>query len=278
LKKKLTTIDFSQKSVNKAVLSQIFQNPLSLYFTAFAGIFLFANLMIFGIPFLLYSTLIALALGVGSFFVNLFFRKDSFASKYINKINKLMEIQQQNILSDLKQNLAKYKSIKGLKNYSEQAVKQFEKMKSRFSSFKKLLADKYDSRELTYARFLGTAEQLYLSTLDNLTNIANSLESVSTIDIDYLEERFKHLNSLQAPQQADKREIETLKKRQNLRKQQLEKVNELLTLNEESMTQIDLSMATISETKTKLGRASMDMETARVELQELIRRTEKYSI
>ena len=70
--KKLTTIDFSQKSVNKAVLGDIFQNPVSTYITALAGIFLFANIMIFGIPILLYATLGAALLGVGSFFVNLY--------------------------------------------------------------------------------------------------------------------------------------------------------------------------------------------------------------
>ncbi|MBN1798687.1 MAG: hypothetical protein JW822_08920 [Spirochaetales bacterium] len=276
-KKKLTTIDFSQKSVNKAVLGDIFQNPVSTYITALAGIFLFANIMILGIPALLYATIGAVVLGIGSFFVNLFFRKEHFASKYLNHINTQMEIQQQKILINLKRDLAKYRCIKGLENYSEQAVKQFEKIQKKFSSFKRLLSEKYDAKELTYARYFGTAEQVYLSTLDNLTDIMNTLESVSTIDLNYVDERFTYLKSLTVLEEADKREIETLNKRTELRKQQLEKINELLTLNEEAMTQIDLSLATISEAKTKLGRASMDMETARQELQELIRRTKKYS-
>lgn len=276
--KKLTSIDFSQKSVNKAVISQILQNPISLYFTAFTGIFLIANIMIITSPLLLYLSIAGLIIGFTSFLVNLFLRRDKFATNYINKINKLIEAQQKNILVNLKNDLAVYKSIEGLENFSDQAVKQFEKVQKRFSSFKKLLSEKYDSRELTYARFFGTAEQLYLSVLDNLTNITNTFESISTIDINYIKERYNHLNSLKEPEDADKREIETLKKREKLRKQQLEKINELLTINEEAMTQIDLSMAAISETKTKLGRASMDMETAREELQELIRRTKKYSI
>ncbi len=277
-KKKLNTIDFSQKSVNKAVLGDIFQNPVSTYITALAGIFLFANIMIFGIPVLLYTTLGAVVLGIGSFFVNLFLRKEHFAAKYLNHINKQMEIQQQKILINLKRDLAQYKSIKGLENYSEQAVKQFEKIQKKFNSLKRLLSEKYDVKELTYARYFGTAEQVYLSTLDNLTDIMNTLESVSSIDLNYLNERFECLNSLEVLEEADKREIETLNKRRELRKQQLEKINELLTLNEEAMTQIDLSLAAISEAKTKLGRASMDMETARQELQELIRRTKKYSM
>jgi hypothetical protein len=276
--KKLTTIDFSQKSVNKAVLGDIFQNPVSTYITALAGIFLFANIMILGIPALLYATIGAAVLGIGSFLVNLFFRKEHFAAKYLNHINKQMEIQQQKILINLKRDLAKYKAVKGLENYSEQAVKQFEKIQKKFRSFKRLLSEKYDVKELTYARYFGTAEQVYLSTLDNLTDIMNTLESVSTIDLNYLNERFKYLKGLITLEEADKREIETLNKRMELRKQQLEKINELLTLNEEAMTQIDLSLATISEAKTKLGRASMDMETARQELQELIRRTKKYSM
>jgi hypothetical protein len=275
--KKLTAIDFSQKSVNKAVLGDIFQNPVSTYLTALGGIFLFANIMILGIPALLYVTLGAAALGIGSFFINLFLRREHFASKYLGYINKQLEKQQQKILANLKSNLGKFKSIKGLENYSMQAVKQFEKIQNKFSSFKRLLAEKYDVKELTYARYFGTAEQVYLSTLDNLTDIMNTLESVSTIDLTYVHERLTYLKSLQVMEEADKREIETLNKRMALRKQQLEKINELLTLNEEAMTQIDLSLAAISEAKTKLGRASMDMETARQELQELIRRTKKYS-
>jgi hypothetical protein len=234
--------------------------------------------MLFGMPLLFYFTLGILGLGIGSFFINLIFRKDRFANNYIDKINKQMEQQQQIILQKLKNNLSKYKSIRGLENYSMQAVKQFEKIQSKFNSFKKLLSEKYNAKELTYARYLGTAEQLYLSTLDNLTDIMNTLESVSSIDINYLEDRFRLLENLKNPQDADIREVDTLKKRKMLRLNQLEKINELLTLNEEAMTQIDLSMATISVTKTKIGRASMDMETAREELQELIRRTKKYSL
>jgi len=277
-KKKLTAIDFSQNAVDKAVMGEIFQNPVSLYVTALAGMLLFANVMILGVPALFFGALAGIGLGIGSFFINLFLRRERFASRYLGYISRQMRIQQQKILANLKTDLGKYRSVKGLENYADQAVKQFEKIQVKFTSFKKLLAEKYDVRELTYARYFGTAEQVYLSTLDNLTDIMNTLESVSSIDINYIKERFDYLNGLSAPEEADKREIETLRKRQEIRKRQLEKINELLTLNEEAMTQIDLSLAAISQAKTKLGRASMDMETAREELQELIRRTKKYSM
>jgi hypothetical protein len=277
-KKKLTAIDFSQNAVNKAVLGEILQNPVSLYITALAGVLLFANVMILAVPVLFYGALAGAALGIGSFFINLFLRRERFTGRYLGYISRQMRVQQQKILANLKTDLAKYRSVKGLENYAGQAVKQFEKIQVKFTSFKKLLAEKYDVRELTYARYFGTAEQVYLSTLDNLTDIMNTLESVSSIDIDYIKERFDYLNGLSSPEEADKREIETLRKRQEIRKQQLEKINELLTLNEEAMTQIDFSLAAISQAKTKLGRASMDMETAREELQELVRRTKKYSM
>ncbi|MBN1522995.1 MAG: hypothetical protein JW904_00820 [Spirochaetales bacterium] len=277
-KKKLTTVDFSRESVNRAVMNDILQNPVSTYITFGAGILLLANILLFGMPLLFILALGALALGALSFFINFIFRKEQFASKYIAKVSKQLEQQQRIVLTNLKRNLAQYKTIEGLANYSEQAVQQFEKIQHKFTSFKKLLSDKYNVKELTYARFFGTAEQVYLSTLDNLTDIMNTLESVSTIDVTYIKERFTILEGLAEPEDADKREIETLKKRQVLRKQQLARINELLTLNEEAMTQIDASMAAISEAKTKLGRASMNMETAREELQELVRRTKKYSM
>jgi hypothetical protein len=271
-------IDFSQKAINKAILARIIQNPFSIYSIALGGVGLFSVYILLSQPIVFIVAMGLLSAGVMSYFFNFFFRKNTIANQYLDHLNKQLETQKDALLNRLINELAKYDKVEELKNYANQAKIQFNKIKEKFMSFKNMLKDKFNVRELTYARFVGTTEQLYLSVLDNLENISHSLKNANNIDISYIEERFKYLHSLSDPEDADKREIETLTKRKNLRKRQLEKINDLLTINEEAMTQIDMTMASISELKTKASHATMSMENARNDLEDLIKRTQKYSM
>jgi molecular chaperone GrpE (heat shock protein) len=277
-KKNVMKIDFSQESIQKAVTAKIIQHPVSTYSIALGTIGLAASLLLFpGSP-LLIASLCVLGIGVGSTAINFAFRRKTLEGKHLSYLNKLIDRQKQLVLSRLKRELSKFSSSKDLKVFSDQAVKQYEMIRTKFENFKRILSEKFDVSEITYARFFGTTEQLYLSVLDNLEDIMNSLETISNIDETYIEERLNYLTGLKEPEDADLREIETLTVRRELKKKQSEHINELLTINEEAMTQIDISMSAISRIKTKMGRASIDMESARKDLEELINRTKKYSI
>ncbi|MBN1699718.1 MAG: hypothetical protein JW881_19545 [Spirochaetales bacterium] len=277
-KQNIRKIDFSRESIKKAVTERIIQHPLSTYSLALGAVGLTASLLLFpGTP-LLIASLCALGVGAGSTAVNFTLRRNTMEANYLSHLNKLIDRQKQMVLSRLKRELSKFGTSKSLKVFSDQAVKQYEKIRAKFDNFKRILSEKFDVSELSYARFFGTTEQLYLSVLDNLEDIMNSLETISNIDDAYIEERLAYLAGLEKPEEADMREIETLTIRKDLKKDQSEHINELLTINEEAMTQIDLSMSVISRMKTKTGHASIDMESARKDLEDLINRTKKYSM
>jgi hypothetical protein len=137
-----------------------------------------------------------------------------------------------------------------------------------------MLGEKLTPGELTYARYLGTAEQVYLSALDNLGAMAGLLRSAGAIDEPYVRQRMTQLQG-----QADvhsQRELQTLEQRLALRRTQLERVADLLARNEEAMTQMDVATAEIAAMRTGTKQASLDMETAMSELARLARRAKDY--
>jgi len=139
-----------------------------------------------------------------------------------------------------------------------------------------LLDQKFNTGELAHASYLGAAEQVYLSVLDNLLRVVSLLHGASAIDLDYIRQRQEELQGLGHLDNADERELQTLKKREQLRRSHLDQVNQLLTANEESMTAMDETSAAIAMLQTGSGLAEVDMETAMSYLKELAGRANDY--
>ncbi len=152
---------------------------------------------------------------------------------------------------------------------------QFHDIQKKIENFREVLGKKLNSEEMTFSRYIGSAEQVYLSVLDNLEKISTILESISTIDVSYIDERLQALKKLKSPAEADGEERKTLLERQKLRDDRLQEVNELLTENEQAMT--ELEKATVSLVSITKSRASVDMETARKQLEELALRAHQYA-
>ncbi len=147
-------------------------------------------------------------------------------------------------------------------------MKQFAKVEKKYRKFNSLLNQKFSATELTHGNYLGAAEQVYLSVLDNLLRIVSLLQGASAIDPEYIRHRHQELENLERVDEADEREFMTLKKREKLRSSQLQQVNRLLTINEESMTIMDETIAAIAALQTGSGLAEIDMETAMGHLKE----------
>ncbi|MEE8434098.1 MAG: hypothetical protein V3S64_04845 [bacterium] len=160
---------------------------------------------------------------------------------------------------------------------STQGVTQLKFLREKFESLTDVLKRRLSAGELTYGRYLGTAEQVYLSAVDNLNDLTVSLKSVSSIHPGYINKRLKELgNSSEAPAEK-KREIASLEKRLSLRDEQLKRVSELLAQNESAMTALDHTASAMAETRTGKGEADMDAEAAMAELEMLANRASKYS-
>lgn len=267
--------EFSKKATDKAVLKTTAAHPLTLYPLAI-GVLGGLAVILFSAPAVaITATCAGLGLGAGAWLINYFARKKTFASRYIEKLQKKMEEQRKNLLTTLGNQLEYFKTRKGLEGYAGQAASQFQKIQNRYESMKAVLQDKLSSGELTYNRFIGTAEQVYLSVLDNLQGISTLIKSADNIDEDYIKGRFSALKKLDKLASADEEEIETLEKRMQLRQKQVDEINDLLTKNERAMTELDQATASLATAKVAQGRANVDLESAMSDLEDLAKRAQK---
>lgn len=268
--------DFSSKATKKAVLSTTLQHPLTLYPVA-VGILGALGIVLFNAPALAVGAAAGgFGVGVGTWLVNYLARNKTFASRYLEALQRKLESQRTAVLEKLKQDLVLAKAVQGAEDFARQGASQFKMIQDRFENLRGILAEKLNTGEITYARYLGTAEQVYLSVLDNLQNIATLLKSIRTIDQGYVRERMDALGKLGELAEADEQEMETLVRRLKLREDQIEKINTLLTHNERAMTELDQTTTAIASVQTVKGRATTDMETAIKELEELAKRSQRY--
>ncbi|MCI5122074.1 MAG: hypothetical protein D3908_12955 [Candidatus Electrothrix sp. AUS4] len=263
--------DFSGRAVQKAVYSESLFHPVSLYSTSL-GLLSGLGWYLFDMSMLAIGMGGLLCVGAGMAVVNMFFRSDVIARQYLNRLSSRFAKEREIILQTLSTDLEQCPHIKGAEQYGEQARQQYVFIKEKYDKFRIMLDQKLRHGELTYARFLGAAEQVYLGGLDSLRRIVVLLQSVSTTDPDYIARRLTELERLKTPDPADEREYTTLKERLALMEQQLKQVNSLLTDNEESITIMNQTIATVAQMRTGGDLASMDLETAMENLQELAKR------
>jgi hypothetical protein len=262
--------EFSQGALQWAVLESTVQKPYVLYPAALgvlgtAGAILLGPSLLFVVP-----AIVGGVVGLGSWAFDYFLRREHHANAYLEQLHRALAGRRAQAMQTLASDLRAVDSA--------QASSQLARLEDKFRAFREILGKKLDRRELTYGRYLGMVEQVFLSGLDNLQRIAHTLGSVRAIDDAYVARRIRDLEGLTEPSSVQRRELESLCERRELKRRQLEKVEEWLAENERAMTQIDVTMAAIAEMKTVHGHASTDMETAMKELQELARRAPRYSL
>lgn len=152
-------------------------------------------------------------------------------------------------------------------------VHQLGAMRDKRNNLVDVLNRRLDAGELTYARYLTTAQRVYLSALDNLHEAAISLRSISTIDRDYIERRMAELKSLSSDNAQSERA--SLEGRLALLTSQEDKVARLLAQNESGMTAMDRTATALAD--APIGRAPADAKAAMEALEELAQRAMKYA-
>jgi hypothetical protein len=160
---------------------------------------------------------------------------------------------------------------------SAQGLEQLRLLRDKLETLSEVLKRRMNAGELTYGRYLNTAEQVFLAAMDNLHEIAVALTSVRTIDSDYIESRLSKMSDGDERGGERHREIETLTERRTLLEQQMQKVSELFAQNEAAMTALDNTATALADVRTGKGHASMDAEAAMAELEKLAERAGKYS-
>jgi len=263
----------SSRSVEWEVLKETLQKPLTVFPMSFGILGALAMATIDPIFFLL--LLGGLGLGTGTFVINYFFRSDVFAQKYLSRVYAELDIRRQRAREGLERDLAECAKFGG--ELGRRGQDQLPELTEKFKNFRYILSQKLNEGELTFARFLGAGEQVYLGTIDNLRDVINILKSIKAIGTEY-QEQLARLEKVKRPSDVEQRELTALRERKELGDRQAANIRQILALNEEALTKIDLMAANLAGTRTARGEASVDLESALAELQELADRVHQYSV
>jgi hypothetical protein len=176
----------------------------------------------------------------------------------------------------LKQGLFKAQYTPGADKLAEQAIEQLKQLEARYKDFVHILGEKLSPTELTYARYLGVADQVHQSVLDHLRQILSELRSFESSDPTYAENRRKTLNAQVALSESDETELKTIKERLSLHAERVIKIRGFLGDNEKALTQFDLAISAIGAMNTGARLTSTDLVSALQDLEEIARRAKKF--
>ncbi len=137
-----------------------------------------------------------------------------------------------------------------------------------------VLNRRLEAGELTYARYLSTAQQVYLAALDNLSEVAVALRSISAIDNEYIDSRLEDLADQEGETAVAERA--SLNDRRSLRDGQEMRIADLLAQNESAMTLIDRTATALAD--APIGKEPQDADAAMAALREMAERASKYAV
>lgn len=270
------TGDFLPKAIKKAVLDIGFKHPATIYPIAIGVSSGFVG-WLFGLPFLYIIALAGILIGPVWAVAQIFFFNDKIGRRYIERLNEKQREYEQHVRKRVEIGIEECRNIKGFEDYATQGAEQCKGIKTKLENIQELLELKLRRGEITFGRFLGAAEQVNLNVLDNLKSAVSTLKSASSINMDYIQDRFDELARRKQRTEDDIKEEEALKKRLQIREEQIRKVNRLLTLNEEAMTEMENISAAVADWQTDGRFADTDFESAITRLQELAAHAHEYN-
>ena len=261
--------DLSKRAVDWAVLSGSLQHPAVVYPAAAGVIGGLGAALLTASPVLVAGAVVGGGVALLSLGVNCLLRRDFFASRYLESAHQSLVAYRAAVLENLEEDLREHKA--------REALAQLERFGEKVKAFEEVLDDKLGRKELTHARFLGIAEQVYLSGMDNLRQVALARKSAGTVDEGYIRGRIKSLGAAGELSQARKQELASLEQQLGLAAKHQASVEGLLAQNEQALAQLDLALAAITEMKTGSSHSSVGMETAMSDLQHVASRAGAYS-
>ena len=260
--------DLSKRAIDWAVLSGSLQHPAVVYPAAAGVLGGLGAALLTASPALITGAAIGGGVALVSLGVNYLLRRQYFASSYLEKAQQALVAYRAGVLEHLEKDLREAGSREGRS--------QFERFGEKIEAFESVLDDKLGKREITYGRFFGIAQQVYLSGMDNLRQIVIVMKGMQTVDEKYIRQRIATLKAgTQSPAQTQ--ELASLGQQLDVRQGQLKKIEGCLAQNEQALAQLDLALAAIAEMKTGSAQSGVDMETAMNDLQQIAKRASAYS-
>jgi hypothetical protein len=157
----------------------------------------------------------------------------------------------------------------------KQGGEQVGMLRQKYQNLAEVLRRRLDAGELTYRRYLGMAESVYLAAVENLQDVAISLRSISTIDPAALRLKIEDLKK--EKDFAIPEAIHAIEDRRRLYEEQRQRIAKLLAQTEAAMTALDHTATALAGTRTAKGFTDVGIEEAMKDLEELAGRAGKYA-
>jgi hypothetical protein len=259
--------DFSHRAITRQVVTATAQKPYVLYPLA-VGLLGGLSALLLGTSLL--PALIGGGVGIAAWIFDNTLRRERHANDYVSKLHEMLECRTQASLASLEAELKEVGESGG--------YEQLKRLKQKYETFDSLLRRKLNPSELTFGRYLGMAEQLYLGGLDNLNTITHIRRGLNAINPSHIQRRVDQIVRDGEVDASEEQEMQALSRRQALMLQQREQIAALMAQNETAMTKLDEVMASIAALNLGDRRASMDIEEAMQELDTLARRSGDYEV
>lgn len=257
----------SPAEVRWQVMKTAFQRPLTVYPATLALLAALFALAVSSGPVVLALIAAGAGFALGNGFWQSVVRGRRNASDVMRRYADRLEGERLRAIAKLRADLEE--------NGDDAGLQQIRLFNDKFRNFVDVLNRKLKPTELTYNRFLGIAEQVFLAGLDNLEAASLAHKSVSAVDIDHIDGELVRLAAEQDA--ASRQRVAELQTRKTLRAEQLARVEQIKLDNEAALTQLDRVTAEIAGIDTARTRADVDLEAAMNELGRLIARADAYS-
>lgn len=265
--------DFSKSAIEKEIKKASLLRAGVLYPAAIGILGGLAAVVLGPTNLVLGAALVGGAIAAVSLFFNLTFGKQKLTAKYLKQLHNQLAHQTSRSIKRLGHELKKVNELHGLK--------QLDLLNKKYEAFKRILGNKFNVSEISYSRYMGMVEQVFLAALDNLKQAADITQGINVIDENHIRRRIQQLQAAnqghQSSNQSNTQELDALVTRFELLQKQRGKVKSVLSQNEAAMTKMDEVMAAISIIDTSKKQATMDMEDAMKELESLAARAKSYS-
>jgi hypothetical protein len=270
------TDEYLPEAIRKAVVQTGIKHPGTIYPISM-GISAGVVGALFNIPLLMGAALGLALIGPAWAVLQIFFRHELLGSRYLESLHHRQKQYEVHLIGNIEAGLKACARTKGLKPMASTAITQLKSIRIKLANVQELLGMKLHTNEISYGRFLGAAEQVSMSVMDNLNAVVSILKSAASIDPDYVRTRLQELTAKQGSGSEERDQQKSLQERLDLWNSQLKKVNKLIARNEEAMTEMERISAEIAQWQTDRKFSGSDFESAIKQLHALALQAKEYN-
>jgi hypothetical protein len=267
--------EYLPAAIQKAVVQSGMKHPVTLYPVAL-GISAGIVGMLFNLPLLLGAGAGLGLIGPMWAVTQIFFRHEALGSQYLNELHRKQLQYEDHLVDKIEAGLKECARTDELREKATIGIAQLKSTRTKLANVQELLGMKLNTNEITYGRFLGAAEQVSLSVLDNLNVVAGLLKSATSIETGYIHTRLKEINAKEESTKEEEDQRKSLQERLDLWNSQLQKVDQLMARNEEAMTEMERISAAVAQWRSGRKFADREFESAIKQLHALALNAHEY--